>query len=209
VLVFNGSGRVPSQVNADSPFTMDNMSWDVTVPATVFQTGLNLGLLTPGTSVTGALDLSLKGTNTAQGVQTATAIALSVPVNVDSAGKAVASTVKFDVPNQSWTALTGAMAFSMNASKVSVKVGPLNVLFTCKVTSGGPFVSSTATGVSHITTTTSVASGGPTVGAAGGTLVSTGPRGDLLIQLLAALVLLDLGYLTMSLLRTPRRRRTA
>jgi hypothetical protein len=96
----------------------------------------------------------------------------------------------------------------MNGAEVSVKVGPLSVLFKCKPTSGGPFVSTRATGVSHITTTTRVASGGPTVGAAGGTLVSTGPRDNLWIQLLAALVLLDLGYLTMSLLRRPRRRHT-
>ena len=207
VLAFNASGRVPSQVKADTAFTMDNLSWDVTVPDSVFQVGLNLGLLTPGATVTGALDLSLKGTNTAQGVQTATAIALSIPVNVDAAGKAVPSKVKFDVPNQSWTSLTGAMAFSMNGAKVSVKVGALNILFTCKVTGGGPFVSSTASGDSHITTTTTaVASGGPTAGGSGGKLVSTGPRDNLWIQLLAALVLLDLGYLTLSLLRTPRRR---
>jgi mucin-2 len=208
VLTFNGSGRVPGHVDADTPFTLDNMKWDVTIPAGVFQTGLNLGLISAGTPLQGLLDLGILGTNTAQGVQDVRNIGLTVPVLTDSAGAALPSTVKFDVPNASWTALTGQMDFSMNGAEVSVKVGPLSVLFKCKPTSGGPFVSTRATGVSHITTTTRVASGGPTVGAAGGTLVSTGPRDNLWIQLLAALVLLDLGYLTMSLLRRPRRRHT-
>jgi len=206
VLTFNGSGQVPGQVTADSPFTLQNMKWDVTIPAAVFQTGLNLGLISAGTPLQGLLDLSIKGTNTAQGVQDAANIALTVPVQTDGAGAALPSTVKFDVPNLGWTALTGQMDFSMSGAHVSVKVGPLSVVFNCKPTSGGPFVSAQASGVSHITTTTSVASGGPTVGAAGGRLVSTGPRDNLWIQLLAALLLLDLGYLTMSLLRSPRRR---
>jgi hypothetical protein len=174
----------------------------------VFQTGLNLGLISAGTPVPGLLDLAIKGTNTEQGIQDAANIGLTVPVQTDGTGAALPSTVKFDVPNMSWTALSGQMDFSMSGAHVTVTVGPLKVAFNCKPTAGGAFVSAQASGVSHITTTTSVASGGPTVGAAGGTLVSTGPRDNLWIQLLAALVLLDLGYLTMSLLRAPRRRRT-
>jgi hypothetical protein len=208
VLTFNGSGQVPGQVTADGPFTLENMKWDVTIPAAVFQTGLNLGLISAGTPLQGLLDLSIQGTNTAQGVQDAANIGLTVPVQTDGTGAALPSTVKFDVPNLSWTALTGQMDFSMSGAHVSVKVGPLSVVFNCKPTSGGAFVTAQAKGVSHITTTTTaVASGGPTVGAAGGRLVSTGPRDNLWIQLVAALVLLDLGYLTMSLLRSPRRRR--
>jgi hypothetical protein len=208
-LSFNGSGQVPGQVTADSAFTLANMKWDMTIPAAVFQTGMNLGVITPGTPVPGTLDLAIQGTNTAQGVQNAPNIALTVPVQTDGNGAAVPSNVKFDVPNLSWTALSGQMDFSFYGAHVAVKVGPLNVVFICKPTSGGPFVSARANGVSNITTTTKVASGGPTVGAAGARLVSTGPHDNLWMLLLAGLVLLDLGYLTMSLLRSPRRRRTS
>jgi hypothetical protein len=155
--------------------------------------------------VAGLLDLSLKGTNTAQGVQDAKNISLSVPVLTDSAGAAIASTVKFDVPSMAWTALSGRIDFSMSGARISVTVGPAKVVFTCTPTNPGAFVSTQANGVSNITTTTRVASGGPSVGGAGGRLASTGPHDNLWVLLLAGLVLLDLGYLTMSLLRSPRR----
>ena len=201
-LVFHAAGRVPGQVTADSPFTLDSMHWDVNIPAGVFQTGINLGLVTPGASIPGLLDLAFKGSNTAQGVQSAPIVNLIVPVHTDSAGAAIDSTVKFDVPNLSWTALTGKIDLSMFGAHVTVTIGPLKVVFTCTPTTSGPFVSTLAVGVSNITTTTTrVASA---AGAAGPTLVSTGPRGNLWIQLLAALVLLDLGYLTLTLRRSPQ-----
>jgi hypothetical protein len=67
-------------------------------------------------------------------------------------------------------------------------------------------VSTNAVGVSTATTTTLVSSAAvaPTTTVAQ-SLVVTGPSGSLVVQILMGLVLLDLGYLTLSLRRSPRR----
>lgn len=204
-LVFDATGTAPSEVQADSAFHLAGMKWRVTIPAGVFQTGINFGLLSPGTPVTGTLDLAIKGTKTAQDVQDATKINLTVPVTVNAQGQANPSTVEFTVPDMKWTALSGKIDFSMYGANVSVKIGlPNPVVFVCKPASAAPFLSITAVGSSSITTTTEVATEGPTTTV--GQLVVTGPGDSLWVQGLAALALLDLGYLVLSL-RAPRRMR--
>ena len=197
-LVFGASGQAPSRVDSNTSFTMSAMKWSVTIPDTVFTAGLGLGLITPGTPINGTLTLSITGTNTAEGTQNLPKINLSVPVLVDGAGAAKSSTVAFNVPNVKWTAGTGTMNFSMHGASVAVKLGVLNVAFECKATKGGPFLRSAAGGAAN--TGTSVASEAP------GGLVATGPRDNLWMQLVLAVLLLDLGYLTLSLRRSPRRR---
>ncbi len=211
-LTFTAAGQVPGQVDADSGFDLTAMKWSVTIPAGVFQTGINFGLITPGSSISGSLDLAINGTNTAQGTQDAPKINLTIPVTVDGGGLAKPSTVKFDVPDMRWTALTGKIDFRMYGANVSVRIGlPNPVVFVCKPTAGGAFVSTKAVGVSSITTTTTeVASEAPSTTAAasgGGSLVVTGSTGATIVQILLALLLLDLGYLVLSLRRTPRRLR--
>jgi hypothetical protein len=108
---------------------------------------------------------------------------------------------------------------AMYGANVAVKLTPtLQVVFVCKPTTTGPFVSTNAVGVSTATTTTTsttttvrVASGAvvPTsTTVAASNLVRTGPSGSIVVQVLAALLFLDLGYLVLSLRRSPRRRPT-
>lgn len=207
-LVFTASGSAPAEVAADSSFDVTKMKWSVTIPAGVFQTGINFGLITPGTSIDGELDIAITGTNTAQSVQDPPKIDLVVPVKTSN-GQALPSTVKFDVPDMTWTARSGKINFLMYGANVSVKIGlPSPVVFVCKPVKGGAFASTTAVGVSTATTTipatttTAVASEAPTT-TTPGQLVVTG-AGSTLVQVLIALLFLDLGYLVLSLRRQPR-----
>lgn len=210
-LTFKASGQVPGQVDADSSFALTAMKWSVTIPASVFQTGINFGLITPGSTISGSLDLAINATHTVQGTQDAPKINLTIPVTVDGGGLAKPSTVNFAVPDMDWTALSGTIDFRMYGANVSVKIGlPNPVVFVCKPTAGGAFVSTNAVGSSSITTTTEVASEAPSTTAAasgGGSLVVTGSTGATIVQVLLALLLLDIGYLVLSLRRTPRRLR--
>ena len=208
-LTFEGSGTAPSQVDADSAFKVSNMAWKVTIPASVFQTGINFGLITPGSSIKGTLDLAITGTNTQQTTQDSPKINLTIPVTTNADGTAKPTTVSFTVADMQWTARSGKMDFSMYGANVSVSIGlPSPVVFVCKPTKGGAFVSSLAVGESTATTTTIVDAGGPVpTTTIAGELVVTGSTGSMLVQLLAGLLLLDIGYLVLSLRRSPRRAR--
>jgi hypothetical protein len=204
-LTFKASGSVPGQVDADSAFQLTGSKWSVTIPASVFQTGINFGLITPGTSIAGTLDLAINAKNTAQVTQDAPKIELTIPVTVDAGGLAKPSTVNFTVPDLTWTARSGRIDFRMYGANVGVRIGlPNPVVFVCKPKAGGPFVSTTAVGQSTATTTTEVASEAPTTTAAG-SLVVTGSTGATVVQVIVALLLVDLGYLMLSLRRRPRR----
>jgi hypothetical protein len=209
-LSFDGSGTAPAQVDADASFKLSNLAWKVTIPASVFQTGINFGLITPGSTIKGTLDLAITGTNTVQTTQDSAKINLNIPVTTNPDGTAKPATVSFTVADMQWTARSGKMDFSMYGANVSVSIGlPSPVVFVCKPTSGGAFVSSTAVGQSTATTTTAVESGGPvaTSTTVAGELVVTGSTGSMLVQLIAGLLLLDIGYLVLSLRRSPRRAR--
>ena len=213
-LNFDATGTLPGQVTADAAFSLTKMKWKVTIPASVFQTGINLGLVTPGVPITGTLDLAITSTNTQQTTQDSPKLPLSVPVTAGADGLALPSTVAFDVPDMTWTARSGKIDMAMYGANVTVKLTPtLQVVFVCKPTTTGPFVSTNAVGVSTATTSTTttvrVASGAvvPTsTTVAAQSLVRTGPSGSIVVQVLAALVFLDLGYLALSLRRSPRRR---
>jgi len=210
-LSFDGSGTAPAQVDADTTFTLSKMAWKVTIPASVFQTGINFGLIAPGSTIKGTLDLAITGTNTLQTTQDSAKINLNIPVTTNPDGTAKPATVSFTVADMQWTARSGKMDFSMYGANVSVSIGlPSPVVFVCKPTSGGAFVSSLAVGQSTATTTTVVESGGPvaTSTTLAGELVVTGSTGSMLVQLIAGLLLLDIGYLVLSLRRSPRRART-
>ncbi|MFZ4718345.1 MAG: hypothetical protein ACOYMR_02905 [Ilumatobacteraceae bacterium] len=208
-LTFTASGSLPGQVDADAGFDLEKMKWGVTIPASVFQTGINFGLITPGSNISGSMDLAIKGTNTTEGTQDAPKIDITIPVTVGADGQARPSTVQFTVPDMAWTARSGRIDMSMYGANVSVRIGlPNPVVFVCKPTAGTPFVSTKAVGVSTATTTTVVESEAPTpttVDGGGGELVVTGSTTATFVQILIALLLLDIGYLVLSLRRSPRR----
>jgi hypothetical protein len=212
-LTFVAGGTVPASVAAGSKFTLSKQKWSVTVPGSVFQTGINLELLAPGQVVTGTVDVAIAGSGTSEATQSVTGIPISLTVAVDETGAAQPATVPFEPKDLTWSALSGPIGLRFSGATFSVNIGPLKVAFNCKPTATTPFVTTVGTGATVTTTTapagaTTAAPATSTTVASSGTIPKTG-SGQLLGQLLVALALLDLGYLALSLLRAPKRRRTA
>jgi hypothetical protein len=211
-LKFVAGGSVPSSVVAGSKFVLSKQQWSVTIPGSVFQSGINLDLLAPGQVVTGTVDIAVAGSGTSETTQSVTGIPISVTVAVDGAGSAVDATVPFQPKDLTWTALSGPIGLRFSGATFSVTIGPLKVGFNCKPSATTPFVTTVGTGAT--VTTTTAPSGATTtvkpattttVATTTGSIPKTGPR-QLVGQLLVALVLLDLGYLALSLLRPSKRR---
>ena len=129
---FTVTGTAPTQVNAGDRVTLTQQRWQVSVPGSVLDTGLNLGLLTPGQTIPGTVTGSVTATNTSEGTLQAPAVATTFgPIVLGADGKAMPASSTFPVPDLSWTAVGGEVAFSMAGAKIDVQVGPLNVTFTC------------------------------------------------------------------------------
>jgi hypothetical protein len=131
-LVFAVTGSTMSPVEAGSPVSLTNQSWEVTVPASVLQTGINLGLLNAGDSPAGTAVVSVFASNTKEGTLAAAPVALSVGPIVVQGGAAQPAKTAFAVPDMTWTSVGGNVAFAMASASVEVEVGPLKVKFTCK-----------------------------------------------------------------------------
>jgi hypothetical protein len=202
-LRFAASGTVLNPVDAGTAFVVTEQDWRVTIPASVFQAGLNFGLLTAGQTIDGSVTIVVAATNTVETTREAK-LDVQVPVNVQ-AGQALAAVVDLPLPDQTWTAVSGPIDFSFRSATVSVDIGlPNPVAFSCTPTAAGPYLSTSAVGTTTLTTTTisGVASQPP---APPRRLPTTGADRTVLVQALVALLLLDLGYLALSSLRPARR----
>lgn len=217
-------GTVPAVVEAGKKFTLTKHEWKVTVPASVLDTGIGLGLIHAGDVIDGEIDASIFGTNTAEGLQEKKGLAVKVgPIALGSNGKALPVVATVKPGDMTFTAVKDPAGLELAGAKVSVDLGlPSPVTFSC-ATAGdvSPFVTlkvegktnisaaTTTTTVAGATTTTVAGQAGTTtttVGAAGGSsLPRTGPPSTLL-SVVAALVLIDLGYLLWSATRPARRR---
>jgi hypothetical protein len=203
-LTFVAKGTVLDRVPADQRFVLSDLDWSVTVPASVFQTGINLGLITDGQEVALTIGVGVSGSNTLERNATVRDIRTTVRVAAPG-GTAADAVVPFSLADINWTALSGPIEFRFTGSNVSVDIGlPFAVDFSCSPTSTDVFVRSLGVGESAITTTTSVASSA-TATTAPKTLVATGAPQSLLLQVMVALLLLDLGYLLITSIRPPRR----
>src|SRR5690606_29614944 len=118
-------------VDAGSKVSLVDQSWEVTVPASVLQTGINLGLLKAGDSPAGKAVVSVFASNTKEGTARSAPVGLSVGPIVVSGGAAQPAVTTFSVPDMSWMAVGGDVAFAFAGAEVSVEVGPLEVVFTC------------------------------------------------------------------------------
>ena len=194
---------------------MTEQAWKVTVPGSVFDAGINFGLLTPGQVITGTLDVSIEGANTVEGRQAAKGIQVSIPVQLTAEGKGASATVQFTIADFTWTALTGNIPFRFYGATVSVNIGlPNPVAFVCTPVNTNAYLQTTGEGATSLTaaTTTSVASAGPTTtatgvaAASGGSIPTTGSSDNLIVQIAVGLLLLDIGYLVLTLRRAPRAR---
>jgi hypothetical protein len=202
-LGFTLTGVAPGQVTAGSPVTLTQQSWKVAVPGQLLDTGINLGLLTPGATVSGAVQAGVFANNTKEGVRTSSPVNVAfgpIAVNATS-GLAAAASATFAVPDMTWTSVGGPIGFEMAKTVVNVSIGTINVVFTCEPTTHGAF---TTTGVSGATGVAAASRAGQAQ-VAGVSLARTG-RSSLVLAGLA-IALLDLGYLFFTSSRRPRLRR--
>lgn len=202
-LTFTVAGTAPTQVVAGSPVTLTKQTWKVAVPGTLLDTGINLGLLNPGVTVSGRVTPGLFASNTKEGLLAASPVTVAFgPIALDAAtGLAKPASSTFAIPDLTWTSVGGTIGYEMAKTVVDVSIGTIKVTFTCNPDTKGAFVSTAVTGATGIR----AAANAGTAQVAGESIARTGPR-HLLFQFIAALALIDLGYLTFSTTWKKRRR---
>jgi hypothetical protein len=206
-LTFEVTGEAPFRVNVGEPIVLTNNRWTVTVPASVLNTGIGLGLLAPGDTISGAVRGGVAGTNTLEGVVEFGPVPISVgPIEVDpDFGEALPAEVTFDPGDLVFTASGGQADFSLAFASVDVAIGPIELTFECTPTVLGlVFVSTEVIGDPLQPPATPATA--EQAGATTGTLPATGASG-LLLQLLIAAILIDVGYLGWSAARPATGRR--
>jgi hypothetical protein len=218
-LVFEVSAEAPFQAQAGDTIVLTQNRWRVEVPSSVLDTGIALGLLSPGDFVSGTIRAGVAGTNTVEGVVSFPPVAIGVgPIEIDADGFALPASAEFEPPDLAFTAMGGGnVDFSLAFATVDVAIGPIELTFDCTPNVLGlAFVSTEVTG-DPIAVPTPVAATpapeGPIVAPATqtaeatGVLPATGAPG-VALQVLVALALIDFGYLGWSATRPgPARRR--
>ena len=213
-LSFKVTGTTMSPVTAGEQAVLEDQAWEVTVPASVLQTGINLGLLSAGDSLPVEVTAAVFASNTKEGTRTAAPEAFTAgPIEVSS-GAAQPLTTGFAVDDMTWTAVGGDVGFSMAETVMNVAVGPLEVVFTCEPKDPGlTIVQATVIGKTNIPPAgrdeddedddgTEVK--GETVTSKGGALPRTG--WNPWVGMALGIGLIDLGYLLASAVRPARRR---
>lgn len=209
------SGTVPTQVKAGDTVTLDDHTWQVTVPGTVLDTGIGLGLLEPGDTVEGSVTASVFASNTVEGTRSSAPLDVAFgPITADAVtGLADPATATLQVNGFTWTAVGGKIGYSMADAKVAVAIGAIDITFSCSPSDlnltfvNSEVVGSTGQTPAGRTPTT------PTV--LGSTVRPQAPNQDelprtgaeLLAPVLLALGLLDVGYIAQSVVAPHRRRR--
>ena len=208
-IVFAVSGSTMSPIEAGSTASLTDQSWEVTVPASVLQTGINLGLLKAGDSPAGTAVVSVFATNTKEGTATSSAIPVSIGPIVVSGGAAQPATTAFGVPDMHWTAVGGNVGFAMAGATLEVEVGPLKVQFTC--TPKDPSATIVTAGVVGKTDIPAAKPGAQVLGTtstAADADADSLPRTGVspMVPVALAVGLIDLGYLLATAARPARRR---
>lgn len=211
----NATGTVPTRVVAGDKVTLSGQSWSVTIPWELrgpLQTGFNIGALTDGQTLRGTASTTVFASNTVEGTLSQSGI----PATLGPVVKGQPSTLRFDPPDQTVTAVGGGpTGFEVRAAKFDVAIeaasfGSVLVKFDCLATAaaGTTFVSTDVVGVSDLVGATDPG-GHAGAGRSGtGRLPATGANEtSLLTGLAAALVLGGAALLIVPALATLRRRR--
>jgi hypothetical protein len=215
-LSFELTGTVPSQVDAGDAVELVDHTWLVTVPGSVLDVGIGLGLLSPGDTVSGSLVASVFASNTDQGTVSSAKIPVVFgPITADAVtGLADPASSTVEVGGLEWTTVGGTVGFAMASAQVAVKIGSIDITFTCEPKDLNlAFVGTDVIGdtgrppggrdPSEDGDTTSPTVLGNTA-TKGGSLPKTGFAPFAPVAL--ALGLLDLGYLAVTSTKLPRRR---
>jgi hypothetical protein len=207
-LLFEVSGATLSPITAGSSAKLQNQTWKVTVPASVLQTGINLGVLKAGDVPGGTASVAVFASNTKEGTVKSAPIPLSVPaITLGADGQALPAVTTFKVPDMSWTSVGGDVAFRMASTAVEVAIGPLKVTFTCEPKAPvGSIVTAAVRGATGDTAASATRVLGTSL-TRSSTLARTGSSP--LVPLSIAIGLIDLGYLAYSATWPARRRRLA
>ena len=208
-LAFSVKGTTISPVQAGSQVELFDQEWQITVPASVLQTGINLGLLHPGDSLPGEVTASVFASNTKEGTRTSAPTDFNAgPIEVVD-GAAQPLTTTFAIEDMSWTAVGGNVAFAMGETAMLIEVGPLEVVFTC-----GPkdpsvtIVEAAVIGMTDIPPADRPGSGTEVEGAAVEPEAEALPKtgSNPIVPIAVAIGLIDLGYLLISAGRPARRK---
>ncbi|RMH80236.1 MAG: hypothetical protein D6683_05365 [Actinomyces sp.] len=165
----------------------ENQKWTITIPGSVFDTGINLGLIESGQSLSALLDVEVEASNTSEGSLKAKDLPIAVTANTGSDGSARDATARFTVPAMTFHPTGSPVQLSLGTVKARVDLDAFVVTFTCNPAPGTD-ATFTATKVEGVA------------------LAFTGPSG-MLWRFVLAIVLLDLGYIAWSATRPVRRRR--
>jgi hypothetical protein len=212
-ILFTASGVTPSKVKAGETFVVTDQKWKVTVPASILQAGIGLGALTPGTPVNGLLTATVNGDNTKEVQASWEDMSLPIPVAVDAEGKALPAVVEFTLPDRTWTALMGNIRFRFVSAKMTVNVPPLGaVIFACNSNTTNAYLQTEAVGTTDLaadppTTPPPTTAATATTVASSATIPTTGAGLPIIVQIAFAMLIVDIGYLVLSLRRKPRYRR--
>ncbi len=200
-----------SPVETGSNLVIQNQHWTVTVPAATADLlrGLGVtGLLATSSTVTVA------GTNVSPGIITSAPITSSIDFSGGMGADAVGS---FDVPDMTFIPTGGTATFTLDAvlGLVSDTTLPLDppaaITITCLPTSGPAFLSVDVFGAPLPTTTTTPRGTTTTTAAvAAGTLPVTGADSHTLwTEILAGLLMIQIGLLCWSISQKSKFRKTA
>jgi len=199
-----------SPVETGSNLVIQNQHWTVTVPATTADQLRGLG-------VTGSLattsTVTVAGTNVSPGIITSAPIAGSIDF---SGAMGTDATGNFDVPDMTFIPTGGTATFTLDAvlGLVSVTTLPLDpptaVTITCLPTSGAEFLSVDVYGTPLPSTTTTTTGKAKPAAAVTTTLPLTGPNNHTLwIEVLAGLLMVQLGLLLVAFSRKARLTKTS
>lgn len=147
-LTFLLEGTVPGEIEAGSAVPLTDHTWTVTVPGSVLDAGIGLGLLEPGDTVPGVVAPAIFGANTIEGTKSPAPVAITLgPIGADPVtGLADDATTTFAIDGLSWTSVGGPVALSMDVTEVAVKIGVIDIAFTCTPSQSTAFVTSSAIG---------------------------------------------------------------
>lgn len=202
-LTFSVAGTAPAQVTAGAPVTLTKQTWKVAVPGQLLDTGINLGLLSPGATVSGKVTPGVFASNTKEGLLSAAPVTVAFgPIVSDGAtGHAQPASSTFALGDLTWSSVGGTIGYEMAKTTVEIAIGTIKVGFTCTPDTKGAFVTTAVSGATGVRAASNA--GGTHV--EGASLARTGPHQTLPL-IIAALALIDLGYLAFSATLRGRRR---
>ena len=211
-LVFHVTASALSPVETGQNLTIMNQHWNVTVPASTADTLRGLGVTTNlATSTT----VTVTGANVSPGSITSAPITASIDF---SGAMGTDATGSFNVPDMVFIPTGGTATFTLNvglgiSTTLDLPLGdppPTPVTITCLPTSGAEFLSVDVYGTPLPSTTTTTTGKAKPAAAVTTTLPLTGPNNHTLwIEVLAGLLMVQLGLLLVAFSRKARLTKTS